>query len=104
MPGAGRGPGLAPLGPSIAGWCNAAGVCTQKRPEISMVVLQIIQRSSLLRFAQVLIVGLLQVAGVPVAQTATVPSGFEDAAFVRGVSRPTAMAFAPDGRLFVCEQ
>lgn len=35
---------------------------------------------------------------------ATVPSGFTDAVFVSGLTRPTAMAFAPDGRLFICEQ
>jgi hypothetical protein len=31
----------------------------------------------------------------------TVPTGFSDSTFVSGLSRPTAMAFAPDGRLFV---
>lgn len=35
---------------------------------------------------------------------AIVPSGFTDAVFVSGLSAPTAMAFAPDGRLFVAEQ
>lgn len=35
---------------------------------------------------------------------ATVPDGFTDAVFASGLSSPTAMAFAPDGRLFVCEQ
>ena len=34
------------------------------------------------------------------ALAATVPSGFEDA-LVAAVSAPTALAFAPDGRLFV---
>ncbi len=34
----------------------------------------------------------------------TYPSGFSEALFVTGLSSPTAMAFAPDGRLFVCEQ
>lgn len=37
-------------------------------------------------------------------QAATVPSGFTDEAFVSGLTNPTAMAFAPDGRLFVCQQ
>jgi glucose/arabinose dehydrogenase len=36
--------------------------------------------------------------------SATVPSGFVDQAVVGGLSRPTAMAFAPDGRLFVTLQ
>ncbi len=35
---------------------------------------------------------------------ATVPSGFTDTLIVSGLAKPTAMAFAPDGRLFVCEQ
>jgi glucose/arabinose dehydrogenase len=35
---------------------------------------------------------------------ATVPAGFSDTLFADGLSRPTAMAFAPDGRIFVCEQ
>ena len=35
---------------------------------------------------------------------ATVPAGFTDSTFVSGLSNPTAMAFAPDGRLFVAEQ
>lgn len=37
-------------------------------------------------------------------QAATVPAGFTDETFVSGLSNPTAMAFAPDGRLFVCQQ
>ena len=35
---------------------------------------------------------------------ATVPAGFSDTLFASGLTRPTAMAFAPDGRLFVSEQ
>jgi glucose/arabinose dehydrogenase len=38
------------------------------------------------------------------ASAATVPQGFSDTQIAGGLSRPTAMAFAPDGRLFVCEQ
>lgn len=34
----------------------------------------------------------------------TVPAGFTDSLAVSGLSSPTAMEFAPDGRLFVCEQ
>jgi len=33
---------------------------------------------------------------------ATVPSGFVDEVVATGLLSPTAMAFAPDGRLFVC--
>ena len=35
---------------------------------------------------------------------ATVPSGFADELVASGLSSPTAMGFAPDGRLFVCQQ
>jgi glucose/arabinose dehydrogenase len=34
----------------------------------------------------------------------TFPSGFSESAVVTGLSAPTAMAFAPDGRIFVCLQ
>jgi glucose/arabinose dehydrogenase len=34
----------------------------------------------------------------------SLPAGFAQTTFARGVTEPTAMAFAPDGRLFVCEQ
>ena len=37
------------------------------------------------------------------ARAATLPSGFSET-FVSGLSSPTAMAIAPDGRVFVCEQ
>ncbi len=35
---------------------------------------------------------------------ATVPSGFTDSTIVTGLQNPISMAFAPDGRLFVCEK
>jgi glucose/arabinose dehydrogenase len=38
------------------------------------------------------------------AAAATVPTGFTDTPLASGLSSPTAMQFAPDGRLFVCEQ
>jgi glucose/arabinose dehydrogenase/PKD repeat protein len=34
----------------------------------------------------------------------TLPTGFAEFPVVSGLNSPTAMAFAPDGRLFVCEQ
>src|SRR3954467_10461327 len=49
----------------------------------------------------------LCVAGilVPVlAGAATLPSGFSEAVVASGVTNPTAMQFAPDGRLFIAEQ
>jgi len=38
------------------------------------------------------------------AGAATVPAGFAETLVSDGISSPTAMAFAPDGRIFVCEQ
>ncbi len=35
---------------------------------------------------------------------ATLPSGFAETLVASGLASPTAMAFAPDGRLFVCQQ
>lgn len=44
--------------------------------------------------------GALEARVVP----ANLPAGFVDATFATGLVAPTAMAFAPDGRLFVAEQ
>lgn len=38
------------------------------------------------------------------ASAASVPPGFTDSLVAAGLSNPTAMALAPDGRIFVCEQ
>ena len=35
---------------------------------------------------------------------ATLPNGFVESLVANGLANPTAMQFAPDGRLFVCEQ
>ena len=40
----------------------------------------------------------------PRATAATVPAGFTDAVVASGLNNPTAMALAPDGRIFVCQQ
>jgi glucose/arabinose dehydrogenase len=39
-----------------------------------------------------------------VANAATVPQGFSDSLVAAGLTNPTAMALAPDGRIFVCQQ
>ena len=38
------------------------------------------------------------------ALAATLPPGFTESSIATGLSSPTAMQVAPDGRLFVCEQ
>jgi glucose/arabinose dehydrogenase len=40
----------------------------------------------------------------PLANAATVPAGFTDTVVAAGLNNPTAMALAPDGRIFVCQQ
>ena len=47
---------------------------------------------------------LLFIASARVANGATVPPGFTDSLVAAGLTDPTAMALAPDGRIFVCEQ
>src|SRR4026209_506757 len=54
-----------------------------------------------LRIKAILALGLLFGA---TSAFATVPAGFSESLFVNGLSSPTAMDFAPDGRLFVCEK
>src|SRR4029077_19186833 len=39
-----------------------------------------------------------------IALAASGPAGFTDSLVAAGLTNPTAMAFAPDGRIFVCEQ
>ena len=46
------------------------------------------------------VAGLLPLAAVPAA-AATLPAGFTESIVASGIASPTAMAFAPDGRLFV---
>ncbi len=42
--------------------------------------------------------------GAATAGAATLPAGFEETQIVSGLASPTAMAFAPDERLFICLQ
>src|SRR5688572_33223134 len=58
-------------------------------------------RSRLLLFA---LVSLLIVNATRGASAATVPQGVTDAVVARGLNTPIAMALAPDGRIFICQQ
>ena len=49
-------------------------------------------------------VSILSLVVAAPAAGATLTPGFSEALVASGLQRPTAMAFAPDGRLFVCEQ
>jgi glucose/arabinose dehydrogenase len=48
--------------------------------------------------------GLALVLGSFQLKAATLPTGFTEIQFGSNMASPTAMAFAPDGRLFVCQQ
>ena len=66
---------------------------------------------SFVRYRFVLVVALaflvgltmVSVAGKPASGAARVPDGFTESRFASGLANPTAMEFAPDGRLFVTE-
>jgi glucose/arabinose dehydrogenase len=58
----------------------------------------------LMKSALCILFSLILIASVRVANGATVPTGFTDSLVAAGLTNPTAMAFAPDGRIFVCEQ
>jgi glucose/arabinose dehydrogenase len=60
--------------------------------------------STLFRLARRALLCSLSFVAVQAAGAATVPEGFRDSLVVAGLRAPTAMAFAPDGRLFVTEQ
>ena len=46
----------------------------------------------------------LLVLAAGAASAAMLPPGFSESVIASGISNPTAMGFAPDGRLFVCQQ
>jgi glucose/arabinose dehydrogenase len=58
----------------------------------------------LMKSAIWILFSLIFIASVRVANGASVPTGFTDSLVAAGLTNPTAMAFAPDGRIFVCEQ
>ena len=53
------------------------------------------------RIATILTTVVVALAPFP-ARAASVPAGFSEVLVASGLASPTAMAFAPDGRLFVC--
>jgi glucose/arabinose dehydrogenase len=52
----------------------------------------------------VMLLGALMLLCVSPARAATLPSNFTETLFASGITRPTAMEFAPDGRLFIAQQ
>src|SRR5262245_44810667 len=46
----------------------------------------------------------LLLSGSGIARAATLPTGFAESVIASSITSPTAMAIAPDGRVFVCQQ
>ena len=61
-------------------------------------------RPVILRRSILLVLSVISTAGFLSANAATLPTGFTETQITNGLSSPTAMDFAPDGRLFVCLQ
>jgi glucose/arabinose dehydrogenase len=57
-----------------------------------------------MRIARRILITIAMLSAPVAARAATVPAGFTEALLAGGLSAPTAMAIAPDGRVFVCEQ
>jgi len=57
-----------------------------------------------MKFTQLLLTLCLIAICTAMVNAATVPAGFTDAVVASGLSNPSAMALAPDGRIFVCQQ
>jgi glucose/arabinose dehydrogenase len=49
-------------------------------------------------------VGIALIVGVGSARAATLPTGFEERTVASGLSQPTSIAWAPDGRMFIAQQ
>ena len=57
-----------------------------------------------MKLTQVALTICLIAISAAVVNAATVPAGFTDAVVAGGLDNPSAMALAPDGRIFVCQQ
>jgi glucose/arabinose dehydrogenase len=78
--------------------------CTGRQSRRSNTWAKRIRLSFIHRVTLGLTVSLLLLSGqAPAVAAATLPSGFVETQ-ISGLSSPTAMDFAPDGRLFVCEK
>jgi glucose/arabinose dehydrogenase len=62
------------------------------------------RRAATATVATLIAAGLSALAGPPAAHAAVVPSGFTDTAAITGLTFPTAVEFAADGRVFIAEK
>jgi glucose/arabinose dehydrogenase len=67
-------------------------------------MIEAIRTTRIRNISHTLTAALLALAIPVAARAATVPAGFSDSVVASGLSSPTAMAIAPDGRIFVCQQ
>jgi glucose/arabinose dehydrogenase len=76
-------------------------ICPQNlfRIPMSQTTLQLLRKAARL----VLFAGVMALPGLSLLG-ATLPADFVESQIANGLTNPTAMAFAPDGRLFVCQQ
>lgn len=74
------------------------GSCTAR----AMSVDESAMRAKRLRHAMIIVALLATVGGA--ARAGTLPEGFEESLVVDGLDTPTAMAFAPDDRIFVAQK
>ena len=65
---------------------------------------QIQLSKSIRQMSRACLIAIIIAAASQAGSAATLPSGFAETLVAGGLSNPTAMAFAPDGRLFVCQQ
>ena len=56
------------------------------------------------RPALVTVLAVLALSGAPNSEAATLPPGFQESTVFSGLTNPTAVRFAPDGRVFVAEK
>src|SRR3954471_10661612 len=85
--------------------------CTGTRHRATLEVGMAIRgaRPSSLRLARGLVAGLLGASvltavALPAAEASTVASGFQDTVVLSGLTNPTAVRFASDGRIFVAQK
>jgi glucose/arabinose dehydrogenase len=91
-------------------WANFAALLgdqTLRDPEVGMAIRGV--RSSSSRLARGLVAGLLGASvltavALPAAEASTLPTGFQDTVVLNGMTNPTALRFASDGRIFVAEK
>ena len=76
---------------------TAVGVSMRSRKSIKLGKLSLWTVSGV-------VLSVLALSSAGIASAASVPPGFTDSLVVAGLTNPTAMALAPDGRVFVCEQ